>query len=366
MDLTRRAYFIALITLAGLFTATLSLRPYYNWDIFPYIAITLGPGDQHLRTFQDAAQHMPAHDFEALTARQPVLFADPLAFHAILPYYHTKPGYTLITRLLYMTGVSATAATYIPSLFFYFVLVLVIGSWLTNCLSYRNALFVTLGIALLPFLSMTARFSSPDMLCAACTVAGLYLLSFYRTVWGLVLFVVSITFRPDAVLLAVPLIYCVLPCGIITRRQGWIIAIVSITTTLWALGDLALIPEYLFTLKPWTPELTIPEFMTTYLFNLIHGLPSIINSSIPIFMLITIIGWIYQTQQTKPDKFWLNCLGAACFSIVIRYLLHPLIEDRFLIGAYVIILLATLHIIFANRSRIQITKQPESINLSKT
>lgn len=364
--MTRRAYFITLCTIAGLFTATLSLRPYYNWDIFPYIAIILGSGDQHLKTFQDAAQHMPAHDFETLTARQPVLFADPQAFHAILPYYHTKPGYTLITRLLYLAGVSATAATYIPSLFSYFVLILVIGSWLINCLSYRNAILVTLGIAVLPFLSMTARFSSPDMLCAACTVAGLYLLSVYRTVWGLLLFVVSITFRPDAVLLVVPLIYCVIQAKIITNRLGWIMAITATTTTLWALGNVGLIPAYLFTLKPWAPEFTIPEFIAAYFFNLVHGLPSIINSSTPIFILITIIAWIYQTQQTKPDKFWLNCLGAAWFSIVIRYILHPIIEDRFLIGAYVIILLGAMHTIFANRSNNQFTKHHESTNLSNT
>lgn len=341
---------ITLCVIAGLFTGTLSLRPYYNWDMFPYIALTLGSGDQHQRAFHEAAVQMQPHDFDALTARQPLLFTDAKAFQSILPYYKTKPGYTFITRALYLAGVNATAATYWPSLFSYFALIFLVGMWVTNCLPYRYALIVTIGLAFLPFLSMTARFSSPDMLCAAYTITGLYLLSAQRSAWGVALFVLAIASRPDAVLLVAPLLYCANHEGIISKRLTWISAIAAVTTMVWALGNLDLIPEYMFTLKPWSAEFSVSGFFTAYFYNLIHAIPSIINSSIPVFMLIFALALIYQTQQNIPNRFWVNCLWAAVVSILMRYILHPMIEDRFVIGAFLIILMGMLHIIFASRS----------------
>lgn len=366
MDLSRRTYLITLCVIAGLFTGILSLRPYYNWDMFPYIALTLGAGDQHQRTFQEAAARMPSHDFELLTARQPLLFSDPGAFQAILPYYQTKPGYTFVTRALYMAGVNATTATYLPSVLSYFVLVIIMGLWLTHCLPYRYALVVTSGVAILPFLSMTARFSSPDMLCAACTVTGLYMLVVERRAWGLALFITAVAVRPDAVILELPLLYGAFRDGITTKRHMWITALACVTTAVWALGNLELIPEYIFTLKPWPGEFTFVGFMTAYFFNLVHGFPSIINSSAPMVMLIFVIARIYQARQISPNRFWLHCLWAGAVSMFIRYLLHPMMEDRFLISAYLIILLGLLHIIFANRGKYGSNIHQESTNLSNT
>ncbi|HQQ97558.1 MAG TPA: hypothetical protein PLX35_09850 [Cyclobacteriaceae bacterium] len=361
MDLSRRAYLIILCFVAGLFTAILSTRPYYNWDMFPYIAITLGAGDQHQQTYEEAASHMPVSDFEALAARQPIFYVDARAFQSILPYYQTKPGYTAITRLLYTAGVNATMATYVPSLFSYFVLLLIVGSWLMYLLPTRHALMVTLGIAILPFLSMTARYSSPDMLCAAYSVAGLYFLSVYRSSWGLVFFTLAIATRPDVVMLILPLVYCVQQEGIITKRLSWIFSLAAVTTTVWALGSIELIPEYMFTLKPWSHEFTMQEFITSYFYNVQHGLPSVINSSMPIFVLLLIIAWIYQ-GRVNPTPFWANCIVAALFSIAMRYILHPIMEDRFAISAYLIILIGALHIFFAKAS----SGPTENINLSNT
>lgn len=351
MDLSRRAYLIALCLIAGLLTGALSLRPYYNWDIFPYIALTLGNGDQHQRAFQEAATQMPPHDFQALTARQPLLFSDASAFQSILPYYKTKPGYRFITRTLFLAGVNATIATYLPSLISYFVLVIIVGIWLMYWLPHRYALVVTLGVAMLPFLSMTARYSSPDMLCAAYTLTGLYLLSVHRSAWGLAMFALAIASRPDAMLLVVPLMYCAYHDGIISKRLTWISSVAAVTTMAWALGNLELIPEYMFTLKPWSAGFTVAGFFSSYFFNLLHGFPSVINSSIPVHLLIFAIAWIYQVQQHNPNRFWLNCQWAAVFSILMRYILHPIMEDRFVISAYLIILLGLLHSIFTNRSQ---------------
>jgi Gpi18-like mannosyltransferase len=359
MALSHRAYTIILFVAAGLFTAVLSTRPYYNWDIFPYMALTLGPGNHHTTIFQEAAREMPAHDFEAITSRQPLLYQDPGAFQAILPYYQSKPGYLLLTRLLYRSGIHAITATYLPSLVAYFVLVIIMGYWLVQYIETRHALVVMLIIAALPFLSMTARFSSPDMLCAAFTIAGLYVISKHRTPWAIVFWMLAIASRPDAVLLVLPLVYCVWADGITQKRLAWATAIAATTTAIWSLGDLKLLPDYAFTLKPWPGEFTPMELASTYAFNLIHGLPSVINSSLPVFILILALVWIYSWSYKTRNKFWRNCMTAALVSLIARYLLHPIMEDRFVISAYLIILMGSVHTFFSTAQNTTSDKRHE-------
>jgi hypothetical protein len=52
--------------------------------------------------------------------------------------------------------------------------------------------------AALPFLIQTARYSSPDMLCALLLLTGLYVVVEYSLPWGLAITGLAIIVRPDA------------------------------------------------------------------------------------------------------------------------------------------------------------------------
>ena len=73
--------------MAGLLLVTaivLARRPYYNWDMFPYMAIIMAaPGEPfsetHKRVYSEARSHMPEQDFQAIAARQPELKEDAAA-----------------------------------------------------------------------------------------------------------------------------------------------------------------------------------------------------------------------------------------------------------------------------------------------
>ena len=105
----------------------LARKPYYNWDMFPYMAIALS--DQsvpfsatHELVYSQAQSQMPAGDFKAVSERQILLKNDPQAFFAILKYFEIKPGYNLTVKLLHRLGLSVLSATYAPSIVGYFLI----------------------------------------------------------------------------------------------------------------------------------------------------------------------------------------------------------------------------------------------------
>ena len=131
----------------------------------------------HAYVYKEAALRMPPQDFAAVSQRQPQLMEHAETFRTILKYFEIKPGYLLVVRLFHFLGFNLVIATYLPSIVSYFFIGCLLLLWMQRIFSMPFAMITTLLIAASPFLVQTARYSSPDMLCAAILLVSIYLIS---------------------------------------------------------------------------------------------------------------------------------------------------------------------------------------------
>jgi hypothetical protein len=333
MNPTRQLPYTMLV--AGLLLVAafvLARRPYYNWDMFPYMAIIMAnPGEPfvqtHQRVFEEARSQMPKDDFEAITARQPELREDPAAFHDILRYHTIKPGYTAVAKLLYTLGIHPLAATWLPSVGSYFLLGILLYSWSRKHAPAPAAALFTFVIALAPPLIDLARYSSPDMLCTLISAAGLALILSDKASWGIGLLTTAILVRPDAVLLLIPVVvvHAVRKTLPPWQAGAWLAA--GVALTIYLFGDSGVVGEFTFMDYSAGDRLALIR----------QGLLILAASyTLPMVIVAVVILLVRRSSDLISLLVW-----AALLSIFVRYLLHPFIEDRFHLPAYLGILMAT-------------------------
>lgn len=335
MNPTRQLPYTLLV--AGILLAAslvLARRPYYNWDMFPYMAIIMASPEvpfavTHQRVYREAQSHMPEYDYKAIAARQPELKEDPTAFEAILRYHTLKPGYTAVAGLLFYLGVNPLAATWLPSIISYFMLGLVLFSWSRKLAPVPAAALFTFVIVLAPPMIDLARYSSPDMLCALVFTAGFVLVLRNLTNWGVAVMTLSILVRPDAVLLTAPVV------GVLAVRKqlpliqaiAWLAG--GILLSLYLVGDQRVIGEYLL------DESSFNERLALYR----QGLTNLGNSFVIPMVTVAVFTLLLRRSTDLVSLF----LWGTLLSMIARYLLHPFVEDRFFLPAYLVILLLTWH-----------------------
>lgn len=311
-------------------TLVLARRPYYNWDMFPYMAMIMAtPGEAfektHETVYQEARSHMIEQDFHAIAGRQPQLMKDANAFQDILRYHTIKPGYTGLAWLLHQFGIHPLAATWLPSIGSYFLLGLLLFWWSARQAPAPAAGLFTFVIALAPAMIDLARYSSPDMLCALVTTAGVVFLFEGKPAPGAALLFLSILIRPDAVLLMIPLVAAIGWTRKLPFRQagGWIVTAIFVAGYL--LVDRQVVGEYTFA------DHGLPERLGLYR----QGLVTLAASyTLPLVGVAVATLFIRRSSDLYSLLVW-----AALGSIVARYLLHPFVEDRFHLPAYLVILM---------------------------
>jgi Gpi18-like mannosyltransferase len=188
------------------------------------------------------------------------------------------------------------------------------------------ALF-TFVIVLAPPLIDLARYSSPDMLCTLVFTAGFVLVLLDITTWGVAVMTLSILVRPDAVLLTAPLVGVLalrrqLPVG---QAVAWLT--IGLLPALYLIGAQGVIGEYLLT------ETTFSQRIAHYQ----EGLSNLGNSYVVPMVLVAVFTLLVRRSTDHLSLF----LWGALVSITGRYLLHPFMEDRFYLPAYLVILLVT-------------------------
>ncbi len=322
-------------------------RPYYNWDMFPYMALTLASPEKtfeevHRLTYQEARQQMRPADFEAIASRQPLLRDDPAAFQSILPYFTIKPGYVLITRMLYRTGLNALSSTVVPSIIGYCLLGALSFWWFQRSIPVAWAAVATLLFMAAPFMLAISRYSSPDMLAAALVLAGALLIADARTMMGIVLGSLSIFMRPDSVIFMEVLVITACLTRALSWRAGFLISFLLASLTIWILNGFSLIPEYLFTGPDYSPTWNFNSIRTHYGQSLSNGLRTILHSYLGLFLFLGTAGLIMKklSGMLHPRDFWSILPLGLMASLLPRYLLHPIIEDRFLIALYLLLFIS--------------------------
>lgn len=321
----------AIIIIFLVLTLLLSRRPYYNWDMFPYMAIamadpTISFDSTHRAVYREARQFLPPSDYTAISQRQPALRDDPKQFEGILRYFTIKPGYNLVVALCYRLGVNPVFATCLPSLVSYCLIGCLVYFWNLRHAPPVPAALVALTVGLAPPMIDLARYSSPDMLCTLISLSGCMLLVRGLMVAGLASLFAATWVRPDASLLFI-LVAVSLSWGKLIRLPHLLILFGLASSSLFLLGP-ELTNEYLLL------DTSLADRLAAYGV----GLRSILQSySLP--ALLIGLGTLYlRRENTKPDLSSLLVM-AAVTSIALRFMLHPFIEDRFNLPACLLIAL---------------------------
>ena len=296
----------------------------------------------HREVYSAAADYLPPQDFRAISARQPELAANPQAFQEILKYFTIKPGYTILAELCYRAGIHPVLATCLPSLIGYLAVGLLLFSWSQSVSNPGSSAILTILVAISPPMTDLARYSSPDMMCAAISVGAIALILNSRVTAGLSLLYLAIWVRPDAILLLIPVAIALVFNGLARWSVVATLVIGGVMSAWLILGGNSLIWEYVVV----DPSISRWE---SYLAGLLS--PSL-------YLLLFLgmgVGLLYFGRSALPSRSFLIWAGLA--SLVMRYALHPVFEDRFNLPVYFLFLMITWEAVMNWRKRVALTKQ---------
>ncbi len=323
-------------------------RPYYNWDMFPYMALASGNAHTpfsvtHALVYREAERLLPSGDYLAISRRQPGFRDNANEFQGILRYFRIKPAYLMTVRFGHFVGLDLVTATYLPSIVSFFLIGILVFFWAQQILPLPAASLLTLVTASAPFMIQSARYSSPDMLCAVILFAGLYLATEHAApIWGLLVSAIAITVRPDAVIYCLLFVLALYLSGKATARTTIVLVTGFMALTLLVIGDPGILREFLFTDTDYASSWTPGDALRHYLVSLKIGLPSFWQSYALVFMILGFVVLFFRHKK-DPDRrdLWSWLIIMAMAAMVVRYLLHPVIEDRFLVASYLLIIMGS-------------------------
>jgi hypothetical protein len=343
----RRAASFGIIAILLTVSLLLARRPYYNWDMFPYMALAIQDNHipfetTHRVVYEVARANMSAADFNAISERQVSLRDDANKFDDALRYCDIKPGYVFTVKAFHKVGFNLLASTYLPSIISYFLLGILLLYWQPNqpgLLAQAAALL----IMALPPVFQTARYSSPDILCTLLVTAGMLALIRGYRIGGYALLLTAIPFRPDAVLYLFATLLVGSPKMKLQPVQALFVSLLGILLTFFCLSDLVLLKEYLFVSADYSPGWTSEEMLAHYVQGFQAGLLTWVSSR-ALWATLACLFALYVMKGCMPDlKDWKAVCKVALITFGLRYLLHPQLEDRFLLVNYILIVLALLN-----------------------
>lgn len=250
-------------------------------------------------------------------------------------FFTVKPLFVALTRAA-TPAVGILRAPFLVSTAAYFCLGWVLWFWLAG-VNVRGAWRV-LAASLLMFTSVvtdTARQGTPDMLCAALLVAGAWLLlsSTKLRHLGALLLLISIFGRTDSIVFGGALLLLAA-----WRRRISLVALASWSAAL-VLADAAVASRG----YPYT-EFVHATLRSTYLYGLTHNFA---RTELAIYVPFIFLGALALKAKFQPDLV-LVCFG----SWIIRYLLLPHLEVRYLLAQAIILGVVAAAMGFSERSNI--------------
>ena len=168
-----RSWTLSLVLLAVFLAGNLVLaRPYYNWDLLPYLGLAHRMGgvedsELHGLVYAQAREGLPDAEYELLTRANDyrrAVAAQPEAFLQQLPFYAVKPVYPATISVLARLGVDPVQASFIISRVGYVAIALVLLWWLWTVGSPPTVVLLSGLMCALPFVVQLARGATPDPL----------------------------------------------------------------------------------------------------------------------------------------------------------------------------------------------------------
>lgn len=329
-------------------------HPVYNWDILPYMAIIKNyeqrSADMHDTIYKIAKAEIPQESFknfvDSTIAYRWQAAKSSNFFNEQLEFYRVKPLYTGLTFLFYKSGFSLTESTVLPSIVSYFLLGLLVFSWLAKFLEIKFAFLLSILLMFSSPLMEVAGLPTPDAMAALFVLGGIYGLVEMKSIWVCYSFLLFAIFtRIDNIL----------PCLLILSSMAFVnrwtnrlslpvclsmmsIALVCVTLTPYIFSLHFFRPASFFEhLKPFT-DLSSGFSFKSYT-SLIKSqiATGIYYSSLPLFLFLASLLFIntgLKFRLLDSDQVLVLIILLVIF---LRFILQPAAANRFYIPYYLYI-----------------------------
>jgi hypothetical protein len=316
------------------------VRPVYNWDILPYVAIaseapSMDATARHANAYRFVEAAAPAHDWAVMTQANTyriAMFSNPEAFDSQLAVYRIKPGYTLAGRALAMV-MPAPGAFRAVNVIALAALFAVVAVWMFVGGFGRTAFFVV-PIFVLAGLPVAGRMVTPDVLCAALALAGLVLIRWDRWLPAALCFATATATRPDFILFPAAVVVVAL-----LARNSWRGFCACFVASLAGYGIAMLVGGF----PGWWPHFTsalielrqdygdAPPFSIEAYLAAVRGawLTSATERHWP--FLILLLGAVWLALRDRPTERIRQAdvlVGGLMLSVAARCVIFPLPDER--------------------------------------
>lgn len=328
-------------------------KPSYNWDMLAYTAVILQydaqTKDVHQLVYQLASRQLPAETYDLLAgasnSERKNWKENAATFHQKLPFYVIKPLYTIIAYGFYRSGIPIFKATMMPSVIAYIMTGILLLMWLSKYLRSVPATVICSMIMLLPPVLEAAKLSTPDFLAGMLLFYGVYFLVEKASVtWFFIFGILAVLSRIDFIL---PLLILLLALTFLAKELsvGKLIAFMSIAVVIYLLiasnasgygWSILYFPSFLRTLNA-RHEVQSAFAMHDY-WELLKAqvMTALYHSHFVWLLLIAMLTLLqYRLYELKSNMAFLIIISLL-IAIAVRFLLQPVIADRFYIGYYLL------------------------------
>lgn len=342
-------------------------RPYYNWDMLPYMAIALRIDNPqihtvHNMTYKSAKENIPAREYGFLISSdyRKRMAESPASFHRQLPFYIVKPLYIGLVYLFYKSGISLPVSTVLPSVVAYFLIGLLLLHWLAKYLKPFFAIAGGLLIMYSTYMMSAARISSPDCLSAFFLLAAIYFIIQTPSLKFMFLFfILAILTRIDNIVTAFTII-SFLAFGRTWEKEilikHYFLMISVMIACYFGITFLATPFNWnVFYYPTFATSLDLSKkihstFPLREYFSLMYSkaITAVVFSHITTFIFIVLL--IFVPWRGHVRKFTFDQLFALLLvsTIIVRFILFPDLSDRFYTAFYLTILMLLVRKISQN------------------
>jgi hypothetical protein len=335
-------------------------KPYYNWDMLPYMAIVIKMEHSdinliHKITYSSAKEGIPSKEYgflvSDLSQYRKKMASSPVDFYQQLPFYVIKPLYTGLIYLFYKANFSLPASTVLPSIMAYLLIGLLLFYWLSK---YFKLLFAFSGGLLLMFsifMVSIARESTPDCLSAFLMFTAMYFIIEKPSVKLMFLFfLLAIFTRIDNI------ITCFFILSFLAFSDRWekrisfkqyFLMLIIMTAIYFSIASIATGYGWnIFYYPTFASSFDLSyKFHTTFLlkeyFALMYSkaITAIVFSHLSTFLFVVLL--ILMPWPDRFRKFGFDQLFSLLLVLIIsvRFILFPDLSDRFYISFYLVIII---------------------------
>ncbi len=346
-------------------------KQYYNWDIEAYMGIIYTLDDPempvaeiHQRVYSELRTEAP-HIFEFPDVEETtigvndyykVLSQNPDAFGEELELFKVKPLYNWINFAFYKLGFSASKATAVPVIISY--LLIIMGVFIFTAKLWKNnliALLIAMLISLFKPLQDATRHASPDMLAAVFLLASFYCLFYTKNKVAYTVFaMLAVLARPEFMLLfAIFTVLKIILEQSVKKNTELLTGLLFIVSSF---GIIQLANKVSWGTLVMNQFIKVQYFpvsapeafdQSAYIRYLKENILLEFNSSYFVILLlfaVLVFGATFyrNCQLNKADQNRILLIAAIYMTVMVRFLVFPMLVNRMMVGFYLLIILAVI------------------------